>query len=38
MGCHDSDAAKAHMKLQTWDPTPTDPWSGDEEESCQACH
>jgi len=38
MGCHDSDAAKAHMKLQTWDPTPADPWSGDEEESCQACH
>jgi decaheme cytochrome c component MtrC/MtrF-like protein len=38
MGCHDSDAAKAHMKLQTWDPTPLDAWSGDEEESCQACH
>jgi len=38
MGCHDSDAAKAHMKLQTWDPTPADAWSGDEEESCQACH
>lgn len=38
MGCHDSDAAKAHMKLQTWDPTPAAPWSGDEEESCKACH
>jgi hypothetical protein len=38
MGCHDSDPAKAHMKQQTWDPTPLDPWSGDEEESCQACH
>lgn len=38
LGCHDADAAKAHMKLQTYDPTPSDPWSGDEEESCQACH
>jgi hypothetical protein len=38
MGCHDSDAATAHMKLQTYDPTPADPWSGDEEESCKTCH
>lgn len=37
-GCHDSDAARAHMKLQTWDPTPADPWNGDEMESCKACH
>jgi hypothetical protein len=37
-GCHDSDAARAHMKIQTYDPTPADPWSGDEEESCQTCH
>lgn len=37
-GCHDSEAAKAHIKLQTYDPTPATPWSGDEEESCQACH
>lgn len=37
-GCHDSDAARAHMKIQTFDPTPADPWSGDEEESCQTCH
>jgi predicted CXXCH cytochrome family protein len=37
-GCHDSDAARAHMKIQTFDPTPNDPWSGDEEESCQTCH
>lgn len=37
-GCHDSDAAAAHMKLMTWDLTPADPWSGDEEESCKACH
>lgn len=37
-GCHDSDAARAHMKIQTYDPTPADPWNGDEEESCQTCH
>ncbi len=37
-GCHDSDAARAHMKIQTYDPTPADPWSGDEEESCTTCH
>lgn len=37
-GCHDSDAARSHMKIQTFDPTPADPWSGDEEESCQTCH
>jgi len=37
-GCHDSDAATAHLKLMTFDPTPADPWSGDEEESCQVCH
>ena len=38
MGCHDSDAASAHMKLQTYDPTPLAPWSGDEQESCKSCH
>jgi hypothetical protein len=37
-GCHDSDAATAHIKLQTVDPTPLAPWSGDEKESCQSCH
>lgn len=37
-GCHDSDAASAHFKLMTFDPTPTNPYSGDEEESCQVCH
>ena len=37
-GCHDSDAARSHIKLQTYDPTPADPWNGDEEESCQVCH
>jgi predicted CXXCH cytochrome family protein len=38
MGCHDSDSATAHFKLQTYDPTPSDPWSGDEQESCNTCH
>jgi hypothetical protein len=38
MGCHDSDAATAHMKVQTYDPTPLAPWSGDELESCKTCH
>ena len=37
-GCHDSDSATAHFKLMTYDPTPDDPWNGDEEESCQVCH
>jgi hypothetical protein len=38
MGCHDSDAATAHMDIQTHDPTPLAPFSGDEQESCKACH
>jgi predicted CXXCH cytochrome family protein len=38
MGCHDSPAATAHMQIQTFDPTPANPWSGDEQESCQTCH
>ncbi len=37
-GCHDSAAATAHLNAMTWDPTPADPYSGDEDESCQACH
>ena len=37
-GCHDSDAAMTHMKLNTDDPTPADPWSGDENEACKTCH
>ena len=37
-GCHDAPEAMAHMKLQTYDPTPANPWSGDEEESCKVCH
>jgi predicted CXXCH cytochrome family protein len=38
MGCHDADYAAAHMRIQVWDPTPTAPWSGDEAETCAACH
>jgi len=38
MGCHDSDYASAHMTLMTYDPTPSNPWSGDEKESCKTCH
>jgi OmcA/MtrC family decaheme c-type cytochrome len=37
-GCHDSDAATAHMLANTTDPTPLAPYSGDEIESCKACH
>jgi len=38
LGCHDGDATATHAKLMTYDPTPDDPWSGDEEESCKVCH
>jgi len=38
MGCHDSDAATAHIKANTYDPTPLAPWSGDEAETCKVCH
>ena len=38
MGCHDSDAATTHMQLQTYDPTPNAPFSGDEREACKSCH
>lgn len=38
MGCHDKDAATAHIKGMTYDPTPADAWSGDEEEACAVCH
>lgn len=37
-GCHDSDAGIGHTKLMTVDPTPNEPWSGDETETCGACH
>jgi hypothetical protein len=38
IGCHDTDAATTHMQLQTYDPTPNAPFSGDERESCKSCH
>ena len=37
-GCHDADAARAHFRENTYDPTPADPWSGDEQEACMTCH
>jgi hypothetical protein len=36
--CHDTDGAISHTTLMTNDPTPADPWSGDEVETCQVCH
>jgi len=38
LACHDSDAAIAHGDIMTSDPTPADPWNGDEKESCATCH
>lgn len=38
LACHDSDAAITHAKLMTWDPTPAQPYSGDEEDTCTVCH
>lgn len=38
LACHDSDAAIFHGVLTTWDPTPADPYNGDEEETCAVCH
>lgn len=38
LACHDSDAAQVHGNIMTYDPTPGDPWSGDETESCEVCH
>jgi predicted CXXCH cytochrome family protein len=37
-GCHDTDAATAHMEANIVDPTPLAPYSGDEKESCKVCH
>jgi len=36
--CHDSDAALIHASLMTQDPTPDEPFSGDEVETCVTCH
>ncbi|MCA9597942.1 MAG: hypothetical protein KC776_31740 [Myxococcales bacterium] len=38
MSCHDSDSSVAHGNLMISDPTPADPWNGDEMESCETCH
>ncbi len=38
LGCHDSDPVVGHANLMTADSTPSDPWSGDEIESCPTCH
>jgi hypothetical protein len=37
-GCHDADDATAHIKIMTYDPTPADPYSGDEVQACTVCH
>jgi len=36
--CHDSTESTTHGQLMTWDPTPADPWNGDEVETCGICH
>jgi hypothetical protein len=36
--CHDGAAAWVHVTLETLDPTPSQPYSGDEAESCAVCH
>ena len=38
LACHDTDAALFHGALMTYDPTPLDPWRGDEVETCEVCH
>jgi hypothetical protein len=38
LACHDSDEAKFHGTLMTYDPTPEDPYGGDEVETCVICH
>ncbi len=38
LACHDSDDAKAHGTLMTFDLTPEDPYGGDEVETCAVCH
>lgn len=38
MACHDTDSSLVHGNLMTSDPTPADPWSGDEVETCTVCH
>lgn len=38
LACHDSIRAELHASHETLDPTPQDPWSGDEVEMCRECH
>ena len=38
LACHDGDDAKTHATLMTSDPTPNEPWNGDEVETCVVCH
>jgi hypothetical protein len=38
MGCHDSDAANAHARLNTENLTPADQWANDRTETCVVCH
>jgi hypothetical protein len=38
LACHDSDADITHATLMPCDPTPQDPWNGDEVETCTVCH
>jgi len=38
LACHDSDEAKAHGKLMTYMPDPTDPYGPLAQESCIICH
>ena len=38
LSCHDSGAARAHGKINTFDPTPNDPNNKDEVETCKMCH
>jgi hypothetical protein len=38
LACHDSDEAKSHGTLMTFDPTWEDPYGGDEVETCIICH
>ncbi|NQU09333.1 hypothetical protein HQ590_00960 [bacterium] len=38
LACHDSAGTVVHGTLMTADPTPEDPWNGDEAESCAVCH
>jgi hypothetical protein len=38
LACHDSAKARTHARFNTQDPTPDDPYGGDEIETCTICH